>query len=238
MTIDKKSTVVIGIMFHGIGEPYPGLTAGEQDYFVSRDFFFALLDEVAGRSEVELSFDDGYISDVEIALPALVERSMSARFFPVAGRLGVPGFVDSTSIETLCSAGMMIGSHGMRHRSWRALDSDSIEEELSVARSIIARAAGKIITTAACPFGAYDRQVLRALRSSGYTKVFTSDRRRAQTGAWLQPRYSVTRNDSMQSIRGDILAPRPIHDRVRRAVTTRLKAWRLGCASSQVERLL
>lgn len=227
MSIDKKEpTTIVGIMFHGIGKPHPSVSEEDQAYFISRDFFLSLLDEIAEHREVELSFDDGYISDIEIALPALVERSLSARFFPLAGRLDQPGFVDSSGIEALSSAGMTIGSHGMRHRSWRALDSDSIDEELSLARSIIAKAAGKSVTMAACPFGAYDRRALRALRRCGYTKVFTSDRRRAQTDAWLQPRFTIIREDTLQSVRSNILAPQPMRDRVRRAVTVRLKAWR------------
>lgn len=217
---------MIGISFHGIGDPHPGLSADDQAYFITRDFFLALLDEIVGHSEVELSFDDGYVSDIEIALPALVERSLSARFFPVAGRLGEPGFVDAISIETMASAGMVIGSHGMRHRSWRNLDAESANEEFSVARSIIAKAAGKSVTTASCPFGAYDRHVLRALRRCGYTKVFTSDRRRAQRGAWLQPRYSVTGEDNLETVRSNILGPLPMHDRMRRAAIVRVKAWR------------
>lgn len=217
---------VIGISFHGIGDPPPGLSIEDQAYFISRDFFLALLDEVVGRPDVELSFDDGYVSDVEIALSALVERSLLARFFPVAGRLGEPGFVDATSIQALSFAGMMIGSHGMHHRSWRALDAESADEELSVARSIIARVVGKSVSTAACPFGAYDRHVLRVLRRCGYTKVFTSDRRRAQADAWLQPRYAVTSSDTLETVRSGILAQPPIIDRMRHAATARVKAWR------------
>jgi peptidoglycan/xylan/chitin deacetylase (PgdA/CDA1 family) len=226
MTGQEGPGTVIGISFHGIGAPHPGVGPEDQDYFITPDFFLALLDEVAGRPEVELSFDDGYISDLEVALPALVERSLSARFFPVAGRFGESGFVDAADVKALAAAGMPIGSHGMRHRSWRTLDTDSAHEELSVARSIIASAAEQTITTAACPFGAYDRQVLRELRRCGYTKVFTSDRRRAQADAWLQPRYGLTRHDTLETVRTGILAPPPIRDRVYRAASARVKAWR------------
>jgi peptidoglycan/xylan/chitin deacetylase (PgdA/CDA1 family) len=223
---NSERAAVIGIGFHGIGEPPPGLRAEDQICFVTLDLFLASLDEVAARPDVELSFDDGYASDVEIALPALLDRGLSARFFPVAGRLGQPGFVDPAGVRALSSAGMMIGSHGMHHRSWRGLDADSRDEELSKARSMIAEAAGTPVTTAACPFGSYDRQVLRALRHCGYTKVFTSDRRRAKASAWLQARYFVTGNDTIQTIREHILAPGPFHDRVRRAATCQVKAWR------------
>lgn len=223
---NKEQTTVIGISFHGIGEPHPGVSVEDQAYFIKPEFFLALLDEIVGRREVELSFDDGYISDLEIALPALVERSLPARFFPVAARLGEPGFVDATDIKALSSAGMTIGSHGMRHRSWRALNADSTNEEFSVARSIIARAAGADVTTAACPFGAYDRRVLTELRRCGYTKVFTSDRRRARADEWLQPRYGITCQDTLETVRNGILSPQPLRDRVRRAATARVKAWR------------
>jgi hypothetical protein len=74
------------------------------------------------------------------------------------------------------------------------------------------------LTTAARPFGAYDRQVLKALRRYGYTKMFTSNRRHAQADAWLQPRYAVKREDTLQSVRSNILAQQPMHDRVRRTV--------------------
>ena len=217
---------MISISFHGIGAPPPGLDPAEHAHFVTRDSFLALLDEIAAWPEVELSFDDGNASDLEIALPSLVQRGLSAAFFPVAGRLGQPGYVDVAGVRALSSAGMMIGSHGMHHRSWRGLDTDSMHEELFVARSRIAEAAGTDITAAACPFGGYDRQVLRALRRYGYTRVFTSDRRRAQADAWLHPRYAVTRDDTVQTIRDDILAPPPLHDRARRTATALFKAWR------------
>jgi hypothetical protein len=41
----------------------------------------------------------------------------------------------------------MIGSHGMRHRSWRASDSDFLEG-LPLARSIVVEDTGKRVTTA------------------------------------------------------------------------------------------
>jgi peptidoglycan/xylan/chitin deacetylase (PgdA/CDA1 family) len=218
---------VISVAFHGIGPPPAELEPADQAYFIPRDLFLAVLDEIAGLPNVELSFDDGYASDIEMALPALVERSLSASFFPVAGRLGEPGFIDVTGIKALRAAGMTIGSHGMRHRPWRGLDANSMHEELSQARSVIAEASGTSVGTAACPFGSYDRQVLKALRSYGYTKVYTSDRRRARMGAWLQPRYSVTQNDTLQSVRRTVLAPAPYHDQLRRAAAARVKAWRL-----------
>jgi peptidoglycan/xylan/chitin deacetylase (PgdA/CDA1 family) len=221
-----RPSEVIGLCFHGIGAPAPGAGQDAAEYFISRDLFLAVLDDVMTRPEVDLTFDDGYASDVEIALPALVQRGLTARFFPLAGRLGKSGHLDESDVRVLAAAGMPIGSHGMRHRSWRRLDTAGLDEELDTARSLIADAAGGPVTTAACPFGEYDRQVLSALRHHGYRQVFTSDRRRAETGRWLQPRYSVRQGDTMASISEDILTPRPLRERLRGSAAGLAKAWR------------
>jgi peptidoglycan/xylan/chitin deacetylase (PgdA/CDA1 family) len=222
-----EMTAVINICFHGIGTPQGELEPEAAGYFVSRAVFLAVLDEMMAYPEVtQLSFDDGFVSDVEIALPALQERGVFATFFPLAGKLGRPGHVDPTDLRALATAGMTIGSHGMRHRSWRGLDAKSSAEEFTVARSVIADAAGTQVRTAACPFGAYDRHVLAALHNHGYTQVFTSDRRRARLGSWLQPRYSVLHGDTARSVRDNILASRPYQERLRRTAAARVKAWR------------
>jgi peptidoglycan/xylan/chitin deacetylase (PgdA/CDA1 family) len=222
----ESAAVITGLCFHGIGEPTPGLEPDWHDYFISRDLFLAVLDEAAGLPGISFTFDDGYASDVEVALPALRERGLTGTFFPVAGKLGQPGYVDAAGVRALSAAGMPVGSHGMWHRSWRELDAQAEHEELVEARSLIGSVARAPVLAAACPFGSYDRRVLGALRQHGYEQVFTSDRRRARVGAWLQPRYSLLRTDTLSSIRENILAPRPVAERVRCAAVARVKAWR------------
>jgi peptidoglycan/xylan/chitin deacetylase (PgdA/CDA1 family) len=218
--------VIVGICFHGIGTPSAGLDPAAHEYFVSEDLFLAVLDESARAPGVQFSFDDGYASDVEVALPALADRGLAATFFPLAGKLGRPGYLDESGVQALSAAGMTVGSHGMHHRSWRGLDAESEHEELTVARSVIGAAAQAPVTAAACPFGSYDRRALGALRRHGYAQVFTSDRRRARAGAWLQPRYSIKRDDTVEAVRDHILAPRPVAERVRRGTAVRVKALR------------
>lgn len=221
-----SAAAITGLCFHGIGEPTPGLEPDWEDYFISRDLFLAVLDEATGWPGIALTFDDGYASDIEVALPALRERGLTATFFPVAGKLGQPGYVDAAGVRALSAAGMTVGSHGMWHRSWRDMDAQTEHEELVAARSLIESAAQATVRTAACPFGSYDRRALGALRQHGYEQVFTSDRRRARAGAWLQPRYSLLRIDTLSSIRENILAPRPVAERLRCAAVGRVKAWR------------
>ena len=62
--------MIVGICFHGIGTPSAGLDPAAHENFVSEGLFLAVLDESARAPAVQLSFDDGYASDVEVALPA------------------------------------------------------------------------------------------------------------------------------------------------------------------------
>jgi peptidoglycan/xylan/chitin deacetylase (PgdA/CDA1 family) len=222
----QGSTMTVHVLFHGIGDPGPDVGAEDEPYFVSRDLMLAVLDEIRDNPRQEVSFDDGYGSDVNVALPALLERGMSARFFPLAGQLGKPGRVDAGGLRDLIGAGMIVGSHGMRHRPWRGMDARTRREELIEARQMLSDAAGTSVDVAACPFGAYDRSALKALREQRYGTVFTSDRRRARRDAWLQPRYSVRRGDTLQTVREQILAEPPARRQALGVLAGRVKAWR------------
>ena len=185
----------INLTFHGIGRTVRWLDPGEDEVWLSHERFLSILDEVAERPDVAISFDDGNESDVALALPALRERGLSATFFVVAGRLGEPTFLDHAGVRALAAAGMEIGCHGMRHRAWRGLDRRALHEELVEAKAILERTLRRSVTRAACPFGSYDRRVLRALRDCGYERVYTSDRGTAPAGSFLQTRNSVGPRD-------------------------------------------
>jgi len=178
-----------------VGDAERPLDGGEASVWTTREQFLAILDAVAERPDVRISFDDGNASDVALALPALRERGLGAAFFLVAGRLGTAGFVDADGVRALADAGMEIGCHGMRHRPWRRLDERALHEELVGAKAMLERVAERPITEAACPFGSYDRRVLRVLRRCGYRKVYTSDEGTAAPGDWIQARNTVRRRD-------------------------------------------
>lgn len=199
--------MTVNICFHGIGTSDRELEAGESDYWITPRLFEQVLDEVATRTEVRLSFDDGNASDRLIALPALQARGLRATFFVLAGRLGEQGSLDVDDVRALRAAGMAVGSHGMDHRPWCGLAPAGLRRELVEARVRLADAVGAPITEAALPLGRYDRRVLRAVRAEGYGRLFSSDRRPARPDSWLQPRYSVRRADTIDSVRRGILSP-------------------------------
>jgi peptidoglycan/xylan/chitin deacetylase (PgdA/CDA1 family) len=201
---------VVNICFHGIGAPQRILDPGEDQYWITVDLFTGILDQVSGRPDVRISFDDGNASDREIGLEGLRQFGLTATFFALAGRLDKPGSLSSDDLSELVGAGMRIGSHGMDHVPWRAMDQHSRDRELVQARALLAEASGVPVDEAALPLGRYDRRVLQQLRRLGYATVYSSDRARARQGAWFQPRYSVRRGDTQDSVRSDILSRPPL----------------------------
>jgi peptidoglycan/xylan/chitin deacetylase (PgdA/CDA1 family) len=220
------STRATILTFHGIGPIDRQLDPGEADVWVSHEQFLALLDRVAGRGDVQITFDDGNASDLELGLPALSTRGLTATFFIVAGRLGTPGFLDESDVRTLRGAGMRIGSHGMHHRAWRGLDAPTLQEELVDAKTMLEGVLGGPVTRAGCPFGAYDRGVLGAARRAGFLRVYTSDRGTARVDGFVQARNSIGPHDSadvMNTIAGlESSVPRLAARRARQAI----KRWR------------
>ena len=182
---------VVNITVHGIGATDRKLDPGEDLTWVGIDQFEQMLDAAVGRHDVRITFDDGNASDVEIALPRLLERGLTGEFFVLAGLFGEPGRLDRDGVRELLKAGMTVGSHGWAHRDWRRLDAAQAVEEITGAHRVLGELTGRPVSRVAIPFGSYDRHVLRRLRRANISRAYTSDGGRARYGSWLQPRNSL-----------------------------------------------
>jgi len=200
MEARTSGSVVRGISFHGIGTPQRALEPGEERYWITVDEFHRILDAIADRPDVRITFDDGNASDLEIGLGALLERGLVGSFFVVAGRIGSRGSLDVDGMRELSRCGMTIGTHGMDHRPWQRLSPADRQRELVDAREQIAGAVGRQIDEAAVPMGLYDRRSLADLKRLEYAAVHTSERMAGRDGAWLQPRFSVLANDTVETV--------------------------------------
>jgi peptidoglycan/xylan/chitin deacetylase (PgdA/CDA1 family) len=168
---------VVNLTVHGIGPASRTLDPDEDRTWVTVEQFEQVLDAVVGRRDVQLTFDDGNASDVEIALPRLLERGLSAEFFVLAGLLGEPGRLAAEDVRELRDAGMRVGSHGWAHRDWRRIGPDLRSQEFVDARRVLAELIG--------------RHVLNHLHRTGVRRAFTSDGGRAVPKSWLQARNSL-----------------------------------------------
>jgi peptidoglycan/xylan/chitin deacetylase (PgdA/CDA1 family) len=182
---------VVILTVHGVGPASRPLDPGEDRTWITVEQFEQVLDAVVGRSDVQLTFDDGNASDVEIGLPRLLERGLSAEFFVLAGRLGEPGRLNAGDVRQLHEAGMRVSSHGWAHRDWRRIDPSLHSQEFHDSRQVLTELTGRTVSRVSIPFGSYDRHVLRHLRRTGITCAYTSDGGRARADSWLQPRTSL-----------------------------------------------
>lgn len=176
---------------HGIGPASRELEPGEDRTWVSVEQFEQVLDAVVDRPDARITFDDGNASDIEIGLPRLLERGLTAEFFVLAGKLDEPGRLTRADVKELVAAGMGIGSHGWTHRDWRRIDERQAVEEIIDSPRLLEDLTGRKVTTAAIPFGSYDRHVLARLRTASVTRVYTSDGGKANPNSWLQARNSL-----------------------------------------------
>lgn len=216
---------VVNLTVHGIGPAPRSLDPDEAGTWVGIDQFEQVLDAVAGRPEVRLTFDDGNASDLDIALPRLLRRRLVAEFFVPAGLIGAPGRLDEAGVRELRRAGMAIGSHGWAHRDWRGLTDEEAAEELVDAHRVLSELAGRPVNRVAIPFGSYDRRVLRRLRRAKVACAYTSDGGRARPGSWLQARTSL-RHDLDSGWVDRALEPPPLRTRGRRLAARTVKRLR------------
>jgi peptidoglycan/xylan/chitin deacetylase (PgdA/CDA1 family) len=196
MTAARQPHRVLNLCFHGLGAPGRELEPGEAELWIEPARFEELLDASARFPSIRITIDDGNTSDVEFALPALLRRNLMAEFFIISGRIGQAGSLGAADVRSLVQAGMIVGSHGLSHRPWRALTTRELHQELDAAQRAMAAASGQPVTHVACPLGSYDRRVLNVLRRRGYSRVYTVDGPPAKRDAWLQSRYTVRSADT------------------------------------------
>jgi len=223
----RPASAVLNLCFHGIGVPGRALEPDEERFWIGKDAFEEMLDVIAGSACVRITFDDGNASDAQIALPALLRRGLGASFFVIAARCDEPGSLSRVDVRELARSKMTVGCHGMRHRPWRSLDEGGLREELVNARRLIVDASGRPVREASCPFGAYDRRVLGALRRHGFSRVYTVDGGPARPDAWLQSRYTVQSDDTPERIAELVRDPREgLASGVVRSLKAGVKRWR------------
>jgi peptidoglycan/xylan/chitin deacetylase (PgdA/CDA1 family) len=151
--------------------------------------FMKASDAVAGthgRSGLAVTFDDGYESVYEEALPEMLARGIPGTVFPVVGSIGgwnewdvnlAPRPVRHLSwaqLRKLSEAGFEIGSHTLTHRDLTRLDPKALGRELCDSKKMVEDMTGVKVTAISYPFGRYSRRVMDEAVAAGYTCGFAS----------------------------------------------------------------
>lgn len=80
------------------------------------DLYARLRQQSAPHVAPEITFDDGHVSNLELAAPILQSKGITAQFFITVGWTGKKsGYMDWPQMQSLHAAGHSIGAHGWTH---------------------------------------------------------------------------------------------------------------------------
>lgn len=151
------------------------------------------------RRTVILTFDDGYDSFYEIALPILCRYGFPATVFAVSGEVGglsrwnpgsEAGLMGWSQLRELHRAGIEIGSHTVSHRRLSDLELAAVREEVKNSRAALEEKLGAPVKSFAYPFGAFNRAIEGLVQEAGYDAACSSLRGNLHTAG---ERYRLKR---------------------------------------------
>jgi peptidoglycan/xylan/chitin deacetylase (PgdA/CDA1 family) len=170
-------------------------------------------DATAGDRGIVMTFDDGFASVADTALPILAARGWTATVFLVAGSIGA---TDDWDVRILgrqrpmmswaqarywSARGMTFGSHTMTHPDLTALTPVALREELVASKRIVEDQLGREVTTLSYPFGRHSRRVREAAMEAGYNTAFASCEGRQPTDPFSVGRVLINSLMSLLEIR-------------------------------------
>jgi peptidoglycan/xylan/chitin deacetylase (PgdA/CDA1 family) len=195
-------------------------------------------DHAAAEKRVVITFDDGYRSLVQYALPILSRYRFRATVFAIAGYVGRPNLwdvkfflprfqhLDWGELRELMQSGWEIGSHSLNHDYLPALSDQQLRHDLVASRQILEDHLQTSIRHLSLPFGRGDRRVYQMAKQAGYESVSIL----GGSDLNLQAPQSAIRNSqaAIVSRRGVYLwdSMRSFHQRVEAPPDSQWQYWR------------
>ena len=180
------------LMYHVLGvpsasAPYPDLyvkpsdLAGQMQWLASHGYHAVTLGQVFRywRSGVALpskpiviSFDDGYLSDYTVAMPALRRHGWAGVLNLIVDNVR-PGDLTALQVRRLIAAGWEIDSHTVTHADVTTLDQAGLQREIGGARTALRRMFDQPVDFFCYPAGQYDAAAIAEVRAAGYLGATT-----------------------------------------------------------------
>ena len=195
VTPKAEDTIIPVLMYHNIAENYqkgaeganitPKLFEEHMLAILERGYTPILVadyyDSVQRRASLPekpiiITFDDGYLSNYEIAYPILKRLNIKATIFVVTSTVGAkvgqgvstPHFSWEQAREMQKSGIIDIHSHSHTHKNMTALSPAQLQEELRLSRYLIERNLDKNCFVFSYPFGGYNQTTSKLARYAGY----------------------------------------------------------------------
>tara|TARA_B100000780_G_C21118685_1_gene452889 strand:+ start:1261 stop:2025 length:765 start_codon:yes stop_codon:yes gene_type:complete len=138
-----------------------------------------------------ITFDDGNVSDYEVAYPILKSRNIKATFFLIVSKIGKKGYLDWSQVNEMYRNGMSFGSHGLNHLSMNKLTPKEAFDEFKQSKDILEDGIGDHISAFSYPFGEYNAETHKIGKTAGYNFLLTSDHGIKKNTASIFPRNNI-----------------------------------------------
>ncbi|MCD6374051.1 MAG: polysaccharide deacetylase family protein [Caldisericaceae bacterium] len=144
--------------------------------------FYDLLNSQPSPTEklVIITFDDGYKSVAEYALPLMKDLNFKGVVYVPTAFIGKTNdwdvqfggkkywHLDEKDLQDLAAHGFEIGSHGVWHRSLKGLSASECFDELVQSKQTIESLVSKPVVSVSYPFSQFNPKILGLSRKAGY----------------------------------------------------------------------
>ena len=202
------------------GTPFRSLVVSPEDFAKQMAFLCtlgyqglsmsALLPYLRGEKTgkvVGITLDDGYLNNLEFALPELAHYGFSATCYMVsqlAGRtnewdaeVGIPPspLMNAAQLRAWVAGGQEIGAHTRHHVHLNPMDDAASRAEIAGSKAELEDMTGSAVAHFCYPYGEYQPRHADIAREAGFLTTTTTQRSRCHTGEDLMqlPRVPIPR---------------------------------------------
>ena len=168
---------------------------------------------------VVITLDDGYVDNLDAALPVLQKFGFSATTYMVSGSIGRFNTWDAQRLgirkplmsvgemRRWSNAGMEIGAHSRTHPRLTHCTDAELQDEIHGCKADLEDRLGSAVTQFCYPYGDADERVTAAVRAAGYAAATTTRRGRATAGGDLcrLPRIQIARHHLLPQFAARVL---------------------------------
>lgn len=115
------------------------------------------------RPIVTITFDDGWLSQYQDALPILERYKIFATFYILTGSLGQPEYMTPDQVLAIYNAGHEIGAHTVTHPDLNTVSLFQVEQELKNSKQFLENLIKKPVPNFAAPYGSSSSKVLKLI---------------------------------------------------------------------------